>query len=90
MEKVVSRKNLKKNTFNINKGDKISLEFLEEMLHEYNFVRTDFVYETGTITLSEEVLQMFFRIQPTFLIESIFLEKRLKQSDHLTLMISCR
>jgi hypothetical protein len=37
MEKVVSRKNLKKNTFNINKGDKISLEFLEEMLHEYNF-----------------------------------------------------
>jgi transcription-repair coupling factor (superfamily II helicase) len=34
MEKVVSRKNLKKNTFNINKGDKISLEFLEEMLHD--------------------------------------------------------
>jgi transcription-repair coupling factor (superfamily II helicase) len=31
MEKVVSRKNLKRNTFNINKGDKISLEFLEEM-----------------------------------------------------------
>ena len=47
MEKVVSRKNLKKNTFNISKGDKISLEFLEEMLHEYNFVRTDFVYEPG-------------------------------------------
>jgi transcription-repair coupling factor (superfamily II helicase) len=31
MEKVVSRKNLKKNTFIINKGDKISLEFLEEI-----------------------------------------------------------
>ena len=41
MEKVVSKKNLKKNTFNISKGDKISLEFLEEMLHEYNFVRTE-------------------------------------------------
>ena len=37
MEKVISRKNLKKNTFKINKGDKLSLEFLEEMLHEYNF-----------------------------------------------------
>jgi transcription-repair coupling factor (superfamily II helicase) len=45
MEKVVSKINLKKNTFNISKGDKISLEFLEEMLHEYNFVRTDFVYD---------------------------------------------
>ena len=28
MEKVVSKKTLKKNTFNINKGDRISLEFL--------------------------------------------------------------
>jgi transcription-repair coupling factor (superfamily II helicase) len=43
MEKVISRRNLKKNTFNINKGDRLSLEFLEEMLHEYNFTRTDFV-----------------------------------------------
>jgi transcription-repair coupling factor (superfamily II helicase) len=53
MEKVVSRKNLKKNTFNINKGDKISMEFLEEMLHEYNFTRTDFVYEPGNIQYAE-------------------------------------
>ena len=38
MEKVVSRHNLKKNTFNISKGDKLSLEFLEEILHEYRVV----------------------------------------------------
>jgi transcription-repair coupling factor (superfamily II helicase) len=59
MEKVVSRKNLKKNTFNINKGDKISLEFLEEMLHEYNFERTDFVYEPGQYSIRGSIADVF-------------------------------
>jgi transcription-repair coupling factor (superfamily II helicase) len=59
MEKVVSRKNLKKNTFNISKGDKISLEFLEEMLHEYNFVRNDFVYEPGQYSIRGSIADVF-------------------------------
>jgi len=59
MEKVVSRKNLKKNTFSINKGDKISLEFLEEILHEYNFVRTDFVYEPGQYSIRGSIADVF-------------------------------
>jgi transcription-repair coupling factor (superfamily II helicase) len=59
MEKVVSRKNLKKNTFNIGKGDKISLEFLEEMLHEYNFIRTDFVYEPGQYSIRGSLADVF-------------------------------
>jgi len=59
MEKVVSRKNLKKNTFNISKGDNISLEFLEEMLHEYNFVRTDFVYEPGQYSIRGSIADVF-------------------------------
>jgi transcription-repair coupling factor (superfamily II helicase) len=59
MEKVVSRKNLKKNTFNINKGDKISLEFLEDMLHAYNFVRTDFVYEPGQYSIRGSIADVF-------------------------------
>ena len=59
MEKVVSRKNLKKNTFNIAKGDKISLEFLEEMLHEYNFTRTDFVYEPGQYSIRGSIADVF-------------------------------
>ena len=59
MEKVVSRKNLKKNTFNINKGDKISLEFLEEILREYNFVRTDFVYEPGQYSIRGSIADVF-------------------------------
>lgn len=59
MEKVVSRRNLKKNTFNISKGDKISLEFLEEMLHEYNFERTDFVYEPGQYSIRGSIADVF-------------------------------
>jgi transcription-repair coupling factor (superfamily II helicase) len=59
MEKVVSRKNLKKNTFTISKGDKISLEFLEEILREYNFVRTDFVYEPGQYSIRGSIADVF-------------------------------
>jgi transcription-repair coupling factor (superfamily II helicase) len=59
MEKVVSKKNLKKNTFNLSKGDKISLEFLEEVLHEYNFTRTDFVYEPGQYAIRGSIADVF-------------------------------
>ena len=59
MEKVVSRRNLKKNTFNIARGDRISLEFLEEVLHEYNFERTDFVYEPGQYAIRGSIADVF-------------------------------
>ena len=59
MEKVISRRNLKKNTFTINRGDRLSLEFLEEMLHEYNFKRTDFVYEPGQYAIRGSIADVF-------------------------------
>ena len=59
MEKVISRKNLKKNTLSINKGDKLSLEFLEEVLHEYNFERVDFVYEPGQYSIRGSIADIF-------------------------------
>jgi transcription-repair coupling factor (superfamily II helicase) len=59
MEKVISRRSLKKNTFNISKGDKLSLEFLEEMLHEYNFERADFVYEPGQYAIRGSIADVF-------------------------------
>ena len=59
MEKVVSRKNLKKNTFQVSKGDRLSLEFLEEMLHEYNFERVDFVYEPGQYSIRGSIADVF-------------------------------
>ena len=59
MEKVVSRNNLKKNTFQINKGDKLSTDFLEEMLHEYSFRRVDFVYEPGQYSIRGSIVDVF-------------------------------
>jgi len=59
MEKVVSRSSLKKNTLSIKKGDKISIEFLEEILREYNFKRTDFVYEPGQYSVRGSITDLF-------------------------------
>jgi transcription-repair coupling factor (superfamily II helicase) len=59
MEKVISRKNLKKNTFNVTKGDRLSLEFLEEILQEYNFERVDFVYEPGQYSIRGSIADVF-------------------------------
>jgi transcription-repair coupling factor (superfamily II helicase) len=59
MEKVISKRNLKKNTFQVSKGDKLSLEFLEEMLQEYNFQRVDFVYEPGHYSIRGSIADVF-------------------------------
>ena len=59
MEKVISKPDLKKNTYSIKKGDKISLEFLEEMLQEFNFSRTDFVYEPGQYSIRGSIADVF-------------------------------
>ena len=59
MEKVISKRNLKKNTFTISKGDRLSLEFLEEVLHEYNFERVDFVNEPGQYAIRGSIADVF-------------------------------
>ncbi|MGD0342548.1 MAG: DEAD/DEAH box helicase, partial [Bacteroidales bacterium] len=59
MEKVISRKNFKKNTFQVARGDRLSLEFLEEMLQEYNFERVDFVYEPGQYSTRGSIADVF-------------------------------
>ncbi len=59
MEKVISKPDLKNNTYSIKKGDKTSLEFLEEMLQEFNFIRTDFVYEPGQYSIRGSIADVF-------------------------------
>ncbi len=46
-EKVVTRKELDKNTLKIQVRDSYSLDFLNEVLFEYEFKRVDFVTEPG-------------------------------------------
>lgn len=59
MEKVISPENLKKNTLNISLGEKLSPEFLEEILQEYNFERVDFVYEPGQYAIRGSIADLF-------------------------------
>jgi len=59
MEKVISRRNLRKNTLKIKRGEDLSPDFIEEVLQEYGFVRTDFVYEPGQYAVRGSITDLF-------------------------------
>ena len=59
MEKVISRKTLKKNTLRIKQGDALSIGFIEELLREYNFERVDFVYGPGQYAVRGSLIDLF-------------------------------
>jgi len=50
-EQVVTRKELERFTLKISTGDKLSLDFVNEALFEYEFKRTDFVTEPGEFSV---------------------------------------
>ena len=58
-EKVVTRKELTKNTLKINTSDALSLDFLNEVLFEYHFKRVDFVTEPGEFSVRGGILDVF-------------------------------
>ncbi len=58
-EKVVTRKELEKNTLNIKLGDNLSLDFLNETLFEYEFKRVDFVTEPGEFSVRGGIVDVF-------------------------------
>ncbi|MFJ1409217.1 transcription-repair coupling factor [Capnocytophaga canimorsus] len=58
-EKVITRKQLEKNTLKIKKGDSLSLDFLNEILFTYNFNRTDFVTEPGEFSVRGGIVDVF-------------------------------
>jgi transcription-repair coupling factor (superfamily II helicase) len=58
-EKVVTKRNLEKNTTRINIGEEISIEFLNEVLYEYGFVREDFVIEPGQFSVRGGIVDVF-------------------------------
>ena len=59
MEKVIAPDKLTSNTFVIQKGSSLSHEFLIELLHEYGFERTDFVYEPGQYAVRGSLVDVF-------------------------------
>jgi len=58
-EKVITRKELERNTLKINIGDPLSVDFVNEFLFEYQFKRTDFVTEPGEFSVRGGILDVF-------------------------------
>ncbi|MGB4774240.1 MAG: transcription-repair coupling factor [Daejeonella sp.] len=58
-EKVINREALEKNTLEIATGNKLSIDFINEFLIEYNFERVDFVYEPGQFSIRGGIVDIF-------------------------------
>lgn len=58
-EKVVTRKDLDKNTLKLKIGDNITLDFVNEVLFEYEFKRVDFVSEPGEFSVRGGIVDVF-------------------------------
>ena len=58
-EKVVTRKELEKNTLKLSVGDNLSIDFINETLFEYNFKRVDFVTEPGEFSVRGGIIDVF-------------------------------
>jgi len=58
-EKVVTRKELDRSTLKISLGDQLSIDFVNEVLFEYQFKRVDFVTEPGEFSVRGGIIDVF-------------------------------
>ena len=58
-EQVITKKELEKSTLKLKVGEEISLDFINEILHEYNFKRSDFVTEPGEFSVRGGIIDVF-------------------------------
>ena len=58
-EKVVTRRELEKNTLKISVNDELSIDFVNEVLFEYQFKRVDFVTEPGEFSVRGGIVDVF-------------------------------
>lgn len=58
-ERVVSLDHLKQNTLHLNRGEKVSPDFIVDVLNEYVFERVDFVYEPGQYSVRGSIIDIF-------------------------------
>ncbi|MDB9961200.1 transcription-repair coupling factor [Oceanihabitans sp.] len=58
-EKVVTRRELEKNTLKISVNDNLSIDFVNEVLFEYKFKRIDFVTEPGEFSVRGGIVDVF-------------------------------
>ncbi len=58
-EKVVTKKDLERNTLKLTVSESVSLDFVNEVLFEYNFNRVDFVTEPGDFSVRGGIIDVF-------------------------------
>ena len=58
-EKVVTKRELERNTLKISVGNELSMDFVNEVLFEYKFKRVDFVTEPGDFSVRGGILDVF-------------------------------
>jgi len=58
-EKVVTRKELERNTLKVSVNDNLSIDFVNEVLFEYHFKRVDFVTEPGEFSVRGGIVDVF-------------------------------
>jgi transcription-repair coupling factor (superfamily II helicase) len=58
-EQVVTRKELERNTLKVAVSDKLSIDFVNEVLFEYQFKRVDFVTEPGEFSVRGGIVDVF-------------------------------
>ncbi|MGD9929822.1 MAG: transcription-repair coupling factor [Mangrovibacterium sp.] len=59
VEKVITGEALASNSFQVHKGDKLSIEFLNDVLFEYGFERVDFVFEPGQYSIRGSLVDIY-------------------------------
>ncbi|MEO0403387.1 MAG: CarD family transcriptional regulator, partial [Bacteroidota bacterium] len=58
-EKVVTKKHLSKNTFDIALEQQYSMDFLDEVMQEYGFVKVDYVHTPGEYSIRGGIVDIF-------------------------------
>jgi transcription-repair coupling factor (superfamily II helicase) len=58
-EKVVTKSHLSKNTLELKSGEKISIDFIADVLIEYGFDRVDYVIEPGQFSIRGGIVDIF-------------------------------
>ncbi len=59
VERVVAQDVLRKMSMTVRKGDKLSISFVENLLSEYGFERSDFVYEPGQYSIRGSIIDVY-------------------------------
>jgi transcription-repair coupling factor (superfamily II helicase) len=58
-EKVITKKNLLKNTLKLKKGENVNHDFITDILIEYEFERVDFVVDAGQFAIRGGIVDVF-------------------------------